>query len=179
MLTLLLVLLSHKTSSYCWRTQKCRNFCLTHAFLEGQEAWGGLLKKPQSRSIEVGSPTVSDRLPETACLVAPGTLSCYGTLRDMSCDRCVQGVVFPKEVAMEVAIHLPDDIAAAVPWEDVPRHFVEQLALEGYQEGWLSEEQVRRLLGYETRLEVHGFLKEHGVYLRYTVEDLDRDRAAH
>jgi Uncharacterised protein family (UPF0175) len=43
----------------------------------------------------------------------------------------------------------------------------------------LSEEQVRRLLGYETRLEVHGFLKEHSVYLRYTVEDLERARAAH
>jgi len=80
---------------------------------------------------------------------------------------------------MEVAIHLPDDVAAAVPWEDVPRHLVENIALEGYQEGWLSEEQVRRLLGYETRLEVHRLLKEHGVYLRYTVEDLERDRAAH
>ena len=80
---------------------------------------------------------------------------------------------------MEVAIHLPDDVAAAVPWEDVPRHLVENIALEGYQEGWLSEEQVRRLLGYDTRLEVHGFLKDHGVYLRYTVEDLERDRAAH
>jgi len=47
---------------------------------------------------------------------------------------------------MEVAIHLPDNVAAAMPWEDVPRHIVEQIALEGYQEGWLSEEQVRRLL---------------------------------
>src|SRR5712691_9387627 len=55
-----LMVLFQKTLGYCWRTQKCRNFCLTHAFLEGQEAWGGLLKKPQSRSIEVGSPTVSD-----------------------------------------------------------------------------------------------------------------------
>jgi len=80
---------------------------------------------------------------------------------------------------MEVAIHLPDDVAAAVPWEDVSRHVVEHIALEGYREGWLSEEQVRRLLGYETRLDVHGFLKAHGAYLRYSVEDLDRDRAAH
>ena len=35
---------------------------------------------------------------------------------------------------MEVAIHLPDDVAAAMPWEDVPRHILEQIALEGYQE---------------------------------------------
>jgi hypothetical protein len=60
---------------------------------------------------------------------------------------------------MEVAIHLPDDVAAAVPWEDVPRHLVEQIALEGYQDSWLSEEQVRGILGYETRLDVHGFSK--------------------
>jgi uncharacterized protein UPF0175 len=80
---------------------------------------------------------------------------------------------------MEVAIHLPDDVAAAVPWEDVPRHLVENIALEGYQEGWLSEEQVRRLLGYETRLEVHGFLKDHDVPLRYTLEHLEQDREAH
>jgi hypothetical protein len=67
---------------------------------------------------------------------------------------------------MEVAIHLPDDVAAAVPSDDLPHHLVEQIALEGYQDGWLSEEQVRRLLGYETRLEVHGFLKDHGVPLQ-------------
>jgi hypothetical protein len=80
---------------------------------------------------------------------------------------------------MEVAIHVPDDVAAAMPWEDIPRHILEQLALEGYRDGWLSEEQVRRWLGYATRLDVHGFLKAHGVYLRYSVEDLERDRATH
>ena len=54
---------------------------------------------------------------------------------------------------MEVVIHLPDDVVAAMPWEDVPRHLVEQIALEGYQEGWLGEEQVCRPLGYDTRLD--------------------------
>ena len=48
---------------------------------------------------------------------------------------------------MEVALHLPDDVAAAVPWDDLPRHLVEQIALERCQNGWLSEEQVRRILG--------------------------------
>jgi hypothetical protein len=84
-----------------------------------------------------------------------------------------------KEMAMEVAIHLPEDVAAALPWEDISRHLLEQIALEGYQERWLSEAQIRRLLGYETRLEVHGFLKDHGVPLHYTVDDLEQDRAAH
>ena len=80
---------------------------------------------------------------------------------------------------MEVAIHLPDDVAAAVLRDDLPRHLVEHIALEGYQDGWLSEEQVRRLLGYEIRLEVHGFLKDPNVPLRYTLEYLEQDREAH
>ena len=61
-------------------------------------------------------------------------------------------------------------------WEDVPRHLLEQIALEGYQGRWLSEAQIRRLLGYGTRMQVHGFLKAHGVPLDYTVDDLERDR---
>jgi Uncharacterised protein family (UPF0175) len=82
---------------------------------------------------------------------------------------------------MEVAIHLPNDIAQHVQarWEDVPRHVLESLALAWYQSGELNEEQLRRLLGYRTRLRVHAFLKEHGVPLRYTLEDLEQDRAAH
>jgi Uncharacterised protein family (UPF0175) len=80
---------------------------------------------------------------------------------------------------MEIAIHLPDDIVRVLPWQDIPRHVLENIALEGYQMGHLSEEQVRRLLGYGTRLEVHGFLKEHDVPLRYTLEDLEKDREAH
>jgi hypothetical protein len=82
---------------------------------------------------------------------------------------------------MEVSIHLPYDIIprGQAQWEDVPRHVVESLAQAWYQSGELSEEQVRRLLGYKTRLEVHAFLKNHDVPLPYTLEDLEKDREAH
>lgn len=80
---------------------------------------------------------------------------------------------------MEVIIHLPEDVAASLLWEDIERHVQESIALAGYQEDWLSEEQVRRLLGYAIRMQVHGFLKDHDIPLRYSVEDLERDRAAH
>jgi hypothetical protein len=82
---------------------------------------------------------------------------------------------------MDVTIHLPDDIIPRdhAQWADVRRHVLESLALAWYQSGEFSEEQVRRLLGYETRLEVHAFLKDHGVPLRYTLDDLDKDREAH
>ena len=82
---------------------------------------------------------------------------------------------------MEIVIDLPDDIARQVQEKqaDMPRHVLESLALAWYQAGDLNEEQVRRLLGYNTRLRVHAFLKEHSVPLQYTVDDLDQDRATH
>ena len=78
---------------------------------------------------------------------------------------------------MEVAIHLPDDIAQRVQaqWEDVPRHVLESFVLEGFRTRVLSTEDVRRLLGFETKLEVHAFLKEHDVPF-YTQADLEHDR---
>ena len=51
----------------------------------------------------------------------------------------------------------------------------ESLVLEGYKCGSLSDEQVRRLLGFKTQFDVHAFLKEHGLYLNYTREDLEQD----
>jgi hypothetical protein len=82
---------------------------------------------------------------------------------------------------MDVTIHLSKDIIPRdhAQWADVPRHVLESLALASYRSSEFSEEQVRRLLGYETRLEVHAFLKDHGVPLRYTLDDLDKDREAH
>ncbi len=35
------------------------------------------------------------------------------------------------------------------------------------------------MLGFQTRMEVDAFLKEHGVELEYGVEDLERDRKTH
>lgn len=82
---------------------------------------------------------------------------------------------------MEIAIHLPDDIADCVQAhaKDLARYALESLALTWYQSGELNEEQLRRLLGYNTRLRVHAFLQEHGVPLRYTLAGLEQDRAAH
>jgi hypothetical protein len=81
---------------------------------------------------------------------------------------------------MEVAIHLPDDIAQHLQekWgQDIPRHVLESLALECFRERILGESQLRRLLGFETRFEVHEFLKQHEVPF-YTLEDLEKDRKA-
>lgn len=80
---------------------------------------------------------------------------------------------------MQVTVELPDDVAQALENGQpgtVPRRVVETIALEGYRSGELTHAQVRRLLGFEHRLQVDAFLKEHGVSLHYTLEDLERDR---
>jgi len=74
---------------------------------------------------------------------------------------------------MQITLEVPDEIAEGL--KDLPRALLEGFALEGYRSGTLTEEQVRRILGYGTRMQVHGFLKEHGVYLNYGREDLEQD----
>ncbi len=76
---------------------------------------------------------------------------------------------------MQITLELPDDVGLQAQVKDLPRAVLKSFALEGYRSGTLTEEQVRRLLGFETRMEVHGFLKDHGVYLNYTREDLEQD----
>jgi hypothetical protein len=79
---------------------------------------------------------------------------------------------------MEIAIHVPDDIAQRVQaqWEDLPRQVLESFVLEGFRARVLTTEDVRRLLGFETKFEVHDFLKAHEVPF-YTLADLEHDRA--
>ena len=78
---------------------------------------------------------------------------------------------------MQITLELPDDVARDLEAgvKDLPHALLESFALEGYRSSKLTEEQVRRILGYGTRMQVDEFLKEHGVYLDYTLEDLDRD----
>ncbi|MBV8547821.1 MAG: UPF0175 family protein [Acidobacteria bacterium] len=76
---------------------------------------------------------------------------------------------------------MPDDISAVLneQWDDVPRRSLEAIAVEAYRTGALNESQIRRLLGFETRFEVHALLKEHQVPLQYSVADLETDLSAH
>jgi predicted HTH domain antitoxin len=62
--------------------------------------------------------------------------------------------------------------------QDLNRAALETIAAEAYREKKLSISQLRRLLGYKTRMQVHAFLKEHGVYLGYGLADLEHDRQA-
>jgi hypothetical protein len=77
---------------------------------------------------------------------------------------------------MHIALDIPDSIPNVVaPNEDPTRAALEAMALEGYRSGRLSEYDIRELLGFTTSMQVHDFLKDHGVHLRYSLADLEND----
>jgi predicted HTH domain antitoxin len=78
---------------------------------------------------------------------------------------------------MEVTVTIPEDIAAQLhtKWQDLPRGTLESLALEAYRSGTLTTAQLRRLLGFESRYELDGFLKQSGIDLDYDLDDLKQD----
>jgi hypothetical protein len=75
---------------------------------------------------------------------------------------------------MDITVHIPDDLAQRLG-RDLPRRALEALALEEFKLGHLTKIELRRLLGFETRAALDGFLKAHQVYVDYTVEDLEHD----
>src|SRR5260370_38892705 len=79
-----------------------------------------------------------------------------------SCNKIIR-----LESAMQITVELPEDIARhlAADARSLSRVAIEALAIEGVRSGKLSTGQARRLLGFNTRMQVDGFLKEHGVLL--------------
>ena len=75
---------------------------------------------------------------------------------------------------MHIAIDIPDTIPGVIaPEQDPARATLEALALEGYRSQRLGESAVRGLLGFETRMEVHG--RSTASILNYSMEDLEHD----
>jgi Uncharacterised protein family (UPF0175) len=82
---------------------------------------------------------------------------------------------------MQLTITLPEDVTESLreTWGDVSRHALEALAVEGYRTGALTETQVKRLLNFETRFQVHALLREYRVPYHYTEADVEQDLEAH
>ncbi|MGE0882038.1 MAG: UPF0175 family protein [Blastocatellales bacterium] len=76
---------------------------------------------------------------------------------------------------MEVTLTIPDDIAedlqngGGVP---LSRRLLEMAALEAYKSGELGLPQIQAMLGFESRFELDGFLKAHGVFFDYSPEEI-------
>lgn len=78
---------------------------------------------------------------------------------------------------MNVTVQIPDDIADQLSMVsgDLSRRALEALALDEYKTGHLTKAQLRRTLGFGTRYELDGFLKNHGVLDNYTLGDIQRE----
>ncbi len=78
---------------------------------------------------------------------------------------------------MQITLELPEDIAEGLEskWKDLTRAALESLALEAYRSHALTAAQLRRLLAFETRMEVDAFLKEHEIF-DYSAADFEEDR---
>jgi len=80
---------------------------------------------------------------------------------------------------MQVTLEIPDEMARCLSanGQDPARSTLEAVAIEGYRSGVLTASQTRRLLGFETRYELDGFLKAHNIWEHaYDLEDLEQDR---
>ncbi len=79
---------------------------------------------------------------------------------------------------MQLTLDVPDELSEALGEnpDARSRSAIEVIAVNAYREHKLSMKQLRRILGFETRMEVDAVLKRHGVELEYTMEDFERDR---
>ncbi len=77
-----------------------------------------------------------------------------------------------------MTVDIPDQYVRHLAPEgsDLSRILLEEAVAGAYRERRLTMEQVRRLLGYGTRMQVDVFLQQHEIY-DYTNEDLERDMA--
>jgi hypothetical protein len=74
---------------------------------------------------------------------------------------------------MEVTFHIPDDLASSVTAAgDLSRR-----ALEELRAGRITEVQLCEMLGL-ARIQMDGFLKSHGVFEEYTLEDFEEEHRA-
>ena len=57
---------------------------------------------------------------------------------------------------------------------DLPRVALQALTLEALRQGRIEEAEAGRTLGIADRYALDGFLKQHGIEMDYTWEDLER-----
>lgn len=78
---------------------------------------------------------------------------------------------------MFLTVEIPDDLAVSLAADgaDLSRRALEAFGLEEYRNGRLTENGLRRLLGFTTRYQLDGFLKAHEVWIDYTMDDFRRE----
>jgi len=81
---------------------------------------------------------------------------------------------------MQITLELPDDLARQMipAGYDPARTALEDMAVEAYRARRLTEHQLATLLGMG-RYELDGFLKQRGVWLDYSMDDLRKELEVH
>jgi hypothetical protein len=82
---------------------------------------------------------------------------------------------------MQLTLQLSDELAAHLGGEAVhdklERRALEAFALEELRADRITEPQLRKMLGL-ARIQLDGFLKSHGIYQDYSLEDFEQERQA-
>ncbi len=76
---------------------------------------------------------------------------------------------------MSIHVEISDTVLKA-PGPEISRLVLETVALEGFKAGQLSTAQVKSLLGFESRFEVHEFLAKNNVpWVDYSIDAAERE----
>jgi hypothetical protein len=80
---------------------------------------------------------------------------------------------------MTLTVEIPDDFAQRLhaTAQDLSQRALAAFVADEYRLGNLTKPDLRRLLGFETSDQIDGFLHAHNVWIEYTLEDLERERA--
>jgi len=80
---------------------------------------------------------------------------------------------------MNLIVRIPDELATRLgaSGPDLERQALEGLVLEKFRAGHLNKDELAQLLGLDGGDQIDGFLKAHGVYEEYTVEEINRQVA--
>jgi predicted HTH domain antitoxin len=78
---------------------------------------------------------------------------------------------------MEVTFTMPDRLAERLEDRggDLSKRALESVVADAYREEVLTLGEVREVLGHSTRLETEQFLKDRGILLKMTDEELEED----
>ena len=79
---------------------------------------------------------------------------------------------------MQVIVEIPDEFSQQIlpPGQDPSRALLEEAALKAFCEDRITAHELRVILGFETRYQLDGFLKDRGIdHGGYGPDDLEQD----
>ena len=78
---------------------------------------------------------------------------------------------------MNLILRIPDELASRLgeAGADLERQALEALIIEAYRAERISFDDVGEALGLHSLNDIDGFLKAHGVYEEYTIDEINRE----